>query len=68
MESRVGAGRCGSGGDRTVGSQSFGKGRHPTRLNLGDCFAYALARPLDEPLLLKAGGVAWSDVRSALAD
>jgi ribonuclease VapC len=22
----------------------FGKGRHPARLNIGDCFAYALAR------------------------
>jgi ribonuclease VapC len=31
----------------------FGKGRHPAGLNLGDCFAYALARELGEPLLAK---------------
>ncbi len=31
----------------------FGKGRHPARLNLGDCFAYALARETGEPLLCK---------------
>ena len=29
----------------------FGKGRHPAALNYGDCFAYALARRLGEPLL-----------------
>ena len=31
----------------------FGKGRHPAALNYGDCFAYALARQLGEPLLCK---------------
>ena len=31
----------------------FGKGRHPAGLNYGDCFAYALARQLGEPLLCK---------------
>ena len=31
----------------------FGKGRHPAGLNFGDCFAYALARVLGEPLLYK---------------
>ena len=31
----------------------FGRGRHPARLNLGDCFAYALARETGEPLLAK---------------
>ena len=30
---------------------AFGKGRHPARLNFGDCFAYALAKSLDAPLL-----------------
>ena len=29
-------------------------GGHPTRLNFGDCFAYALAKVTGEPLLLKA--------------
>jgi ribonuclease VapC len=32
---------------------SFGKGRSPAGLNYGDCFAYALARVLGEPLLCK---------------
>lgn len=31
----------------------FGKGRHPARLNLGDCFSYALAKSLNAPLLYK---------------
>ncbi len=31
----------------------FGKGRHPARLNYGDCFSYALAVVRDEPLLFK---------------
>lgn len=44
----------------------FGKGRHPARLNLGDCFAYALAKTLDAPLLYKGDDFALTDVRSAL--
>ncbi|PZQ65716.1 MAG: PIN domain nuclease [Phenylobacterium zucineum] len=44
----------------------FGKGRHPARLNLGDCFAYALARTLDAPLLYKGDDFALTDARSAL--
>jgi ribonuclease VapC len=31
----------------------YGKGRHPARLNFGDCFSYALARVSGEPLLFK---------------
>ena len=31
----------------------FGKGRHPPKLNFGDCFAYALAKAAGEPLLFK---------------
>jgi len=33
--------------------RKYGKGRHPASLNFGDCFSYALARALDEPLLFK---------------
>ena len=29
----------------------FGKGRHPARLNFGDCLTYATAKLADEPLL-----------------
>lgn len=31
----------------------FGKGRHRAGLNYGDCFSYALATVLGEPLLYK---------------
>jgi ribonuclease VapC len=34
-----------------VAWRKYGKGRHPAALNFGDCFAYALAATLDEPLL-----------------
>jgi ribonuclease VapC len=34
--------------------RDFGKGSgHPARLNFGDCFTYARAKALDEPLLYK---------------
>jgi ribonuclease VapC len=44
----------------------FGKGRHPAGLNLGDCFAYALARYRGEPLLFKGDDFAQTDVASVL--
>ncbi|MEQ8401137.1 MAG: type II toxin-antitoxin system VapC family toxin [Roseitalea porphyridii] len=45
----------------------FGKGRgHPARLNLGDCFAYALAKTRSEPLLFKGDDFRHTDVRAAL--
>ncbi|HEX9185978.1 MAG TPA: type II toxin-antitoxin system VapC family toxin [Vicinamibacteria bacterium] len=40
----------------------FGKGRHAAGLNFGDCFAYALARALGEPLLCKGGDFPLTDV------
>lgn len=43
----------------------FGKGRHKAGLNLGDCFAYALARDFDEPLLFKGNDFTETDIRSA---
>lgn len=43
--------------------QRFGRGSgHPARLNMGDCFAYALARDLDEPLLFKGGDFKLTDI------
>lgn len=45
----------------------YGKGRNPARLNLSDCFAYALAKALDAPLLYKGDDFSQTDVRSALA-
>ncbi len=40
----------------------FGKGRHPAGLNFGDCFSYALARALDEPLLFVGDDFSHTDV------
>ena len=46
--------------------RDFGKGSgHRARLNLGDCFSYALAKTLGEPLLFKGSDFAETDVRSA---
>lgn len=40
--------------------------RHPARLNFGDCFSYALAKDLDQPLLYKGDDFARTDIRTAL--
>ena len=47
-------------------SHDFGKGRHPAGLNFGDCFAYALAKSVSEPLLFKGKDFRKTDVLSAL--
>ncbi len=44
----------------------YGKGRHPAGLNLGDCFAYALARATNQPLLFKSEDLALTDVKAAI--
>jgi ribonuclease VapC len=44
----------------------YGKGRHPAKLNLGDCFAYALAKARGETLLFKGADFALTDVRPAV--
>jgi ribonuclease VapC len=44
----------------------FGRGLDPAGLNLADCFAYALAKTLDAPLLYKGSDFAKTDIRSAL--
>lgn len=40
----------------------FGKGRHPSALNFGDCFSYALARALGEPILFVGSDFAQTDI------
>ena len=46
--------------------RSFGKGSgHPARLNFGDCFAYALAKELGEPLLFKGDDFSKTDIAPA---
>jgi ribonuclease VapC len=45
----------------------FGCGSgHPAKLNFGDCFAYALATELDEPLLFVGQDFIHTDVRRVL--
>ncbi|MBZ5570779.1 MAG: type II toxin-antitoxin system VapC family toxin [Acidobacteriia bacterium] len=47
--------------------RDFGRGSgHSAKLNLGDCFAYALARALREPLLFKGSDFKHTDVTPAL--
>jgi ribonuclease VapC len=46
----------------------WGKGLHRANLNFGDCFAYALAKERDLPLLYVGDDFAQTDVRSALAE
>lgn len=46
--------------------RDFGRGRgHMAKLNFGDCFAYALAKEQDEPLLFKGNNFIHCDVRAA---
>src|SRR5436190_16454417 len=40
----------------------FGKGRHPAGLNYGDCFAYALAKSRELPLLSDGDDFARTDL------
>ena len=42
--------------------RDFGKGRHKAGLNFGDCFAYALAKDMDEPLLCKGNDFKHTDL------
>ena len=44
----------------------YGKGNHPARLNLGDCFSYALAKVRGEPLLCKGGDFVRTDIATHL--
>ena len=46
--------------------RDFGKGSgHPAALNFGDCFAYALAKSMREPLLFKGDDFSHTDVAIA---
>jgi ribonuclease VapC len=42
--------------------QTYGKGRHPAKLNFGDCCSYALAKHLNLPLLFKGNDFIHTDV------
>jgi ribonuclease VapC len=45
--------------------RDFGKGRHNAGLNFGDCFAYALAKALNEPLLFLGDDFRHTDIEGA---
>lgn len=46
--------------------RDFGKGSgHPAQLNFGDCFSYALARAMAEPLLFSGRDFSHTDLTSA---
>lgn len=43
----------------------YGKGRHPAGLNICDCYAYALAKDYDAPLLFKGNDFSQTDIKIA---
>jgi ribonuclease VapC len=47
-------------------ARHYARGRHPVRLNFGDCFSYALSKSSGEPLLFKGRDFALTDVTPAL--
>jgi ribonuclease VapC len=48
--------------------RQYGKGSgHKAQLNFGDCFAYALAKDMNQPLLFKGNDFSQTDVDVALA-
>jgi ribonuclease VapC len=42
--------------------RAYGRGRHRAKLNLGDCFAYALATRTGDALLFKGNDFGYTDV------
>jgi ribonuclease VapC len=49
-----------------VAWRKYAKGRHPAGLNFGDCFAYALAKVLGEPILFKGDDFRHTDLAAAI--
>lgn len=45
--------------------QQYGKGRHPAKLNFGDCCSYALAKYMNQPLLFKGDDFSKTDLTQA---
>jgi ribonuclease VapC len=43
----------------------YGKGRHPAKLNFGDCMSYAAAKATGEELLFKGNDFAQTDIAVA---
>lgn len=50
-----------------IAYRNYGRGSgHPAKLNFGNCFAYALAKATDEPLLFKGNDFPRTDATPAL--
>lgn len=43
----------------------FGRGRHPAKLNFGDCLSYATAKLAGQPLLFKGNDFHKTDLKAA---
>ncbi len=48
------------------GQQNYGAGFHPAKLNLGDCFSYALAKETGESLLFKGNDFNQTDIPAVI--
>lgn len=48
-----------------VAWRRYGKGRHPAKLNFGDCCSYAAAKYLNQPLLFKGQDFSETDLTPA---
>jgi ribonuclease VapC len=49
-----------------VAHHRYGKGRHPAKLNMGDCFAYAAARARNAKILFVGDDFTHTDLESAV--
>ena len=47
--------------------REYGKGRHPAKLNLGDCCSYALSKYSGEPLLFKGSDFSKTDIEGVIS-
>ena len=45
---------------------TYGRSRHPAKLNFGDCFSYALSKVSGEPLLYTGSDFTHTDLPSAM--
>lgn len=45
--------------------REYGKGRHPAKLNFGDCCSYALSKHLNKPLLFKGNDFSQTDLAAS---
>ena len=46
--------------------KTYGKGRHPAKLNFGDCCSYAIAKHLNQPLLFKGDDFSKTDIKTVI--